>query len=84
MILLAGLMALPFTLGLVTANILPVVAIYWPVVFLLVTLFMMYYLLIGRPLQSFLGVLIMLSGLAIYAVFRKRADVNSAASSNRE
>jgi APA family basic amino acid/polyamine antiporter len=53
-----------------------------PVVFLLVTMFMMYYLLIGRPLQSFLGILIMLSGLAIYAVFRKRADVNAAASPN--
>jgi basic amino acid/polyamine antiporter, APA family len=51
-----------------------------PVVFLLVTLFMMYHLLIGRPLQSLLGVLIMLSGLAIYAVFHRRADVNSGAS----
>ena len=45
-----------------------------PVVFLLVTLFMMYYLLTERPLQSALGGLIMLSGLLIYAVFRKRAD----------
>ncbi|WP_213738348.1 APC family permease [Bradyrhizobium sp. dw_411] len=43
-----------------------------PLVFLLVTLFMMYYLVTGRPLQSFLGVLIMISGLLIYAVFRKR------------
>jgi APA family basic amino acid/polyamine antiporter len=43
-----------------------------PVVFLLVTLFMMYYLVVDRPLQSFLGVLIMVSGLLIYAVFRKR------------
>ena len=43
-----------------------------PVVFLLVTLFMMYYLVTGRPLQSFLGILIMISGLLIYAVFRKR------------
>jgi basic amino acid/polyamine antiporter, APA family len=49
-----------------------------PVVFLLVTLFMMYYLLTERPLQSFLGILIMVSGLAIYTVFRKRADANSA------
>jgi APA family basic amino acid/polyamine antiporter len=48
-----------------------------PVVFLLVTMFMMYYLLIGRPLESFLGVLIMISGLLIYAVFRKRADRGS-------
>lgn len=44
-----------------------------PLVFLLVTGFMMYYLLTQRPLQSFYSVLIMLSGLLIYAVFRKRA-----------
>ena len=54
-----------------------------PVVFLLVTGFMMYYLLTERPLQSFLGVLIMISGLVIYAVFRKRAG-RSAASASRE
>jgi APA family basic amino acid/polyamine antiporter len=52
-----------------------------PVVFLLVTAFMMYYLLTERPLQSFLGILIMISGLLIYAVFRKRADPGSATSS---
>jgi APA family basic amino acid/polyamine antiporter len=34
---------------------------------------MMYYLLTERPLQSALGTLIMISGLLIYAVFRKRA-----------
>src|ERR1700723_300560 len=50
-----------------------------PVVFLLVTAFMMYYLLVDRPLQSFLGILIMISGLLIYAVFRKRPDRGSAA-----
>jgi APA family basic amino acid/polyamine antiporter len=49
-----------------------------PLVFLLVTAFMMYYLLIDRPLQSLLGVLIMISGLLIYAVFRKRADPDPA------
>ena len=54
-----------------------------PVVFLLVTGFMMYYLLTERPLQSFLGVLIMISGLVIYAVFRKRAG-RGAASASRE
>ncbi|MDP1583562.1 MAG: amino acid permease [Bradyrhizobium sp.] len=54
-----------------------------PLVFLLVTGFMMYYLLTERPLQSFLGVLIMVSGLVIYAVFRKRAG-RGAASPNRE
>ena len=52
-----------------------------PVVFLLMTLFMMYYLAIDRPLQSFFGVLIMISGLLIYAVFRKRADAGSVTSS---
>jgi APA family basic amino acid/polyamine antiporter len=49
-----------------------------PVVFLLVTGFMMYYLLIERPLQSSLGILIMVSGLLIYAVFRRRPDRASA------
>jgi APA family basic amino acid/polyamine antiporter len=49
-----------------------------PLVFLLVTAFMMYHLLTERPLQSFLGTLIMISGLLIYAVFRKRADPHSA------
>jgi APA family basic amino acid/polyamine antiporter len=48
------------------------------VVFLLVTGFMMYYLLTERPLQSFFGTLIMISGLLIYAVFRKRADPDTA------
>jgi APA family basic amino acid/polyamine antiporter len=47
------------------------------VVFLLVTAFMMYYLLTERPMQSLLGILIMISGLLIYAVFRKRADRGS-------
>jgi len=51
-----------------------------PVVFLLVTGFMMYYLLAERPLQSSLGILIMLSGLLIYAVFRKRPGLPAAAS----
>jgi basic amino acid/polyamine antiporter, APA family len=56
-----------------------------PVVFLFVTAFMMYYLLIDRPLQSFLGILIMISGLVIYAVFHKQVDVTPAtASPSRE
>jgi len=54
-----------------------------PAVFLLVTGFMMYYLLTERPVQSFLGVLIMISGLVIYAVLRKRAG-RGAAFPNRE
>ncbi|QPF82540.1 amino acid permease [Bradyrhizobium genosp. L] len=45
-----------------------------PLVFLFVTAFMMYYLLTQRPLQSALGSLIMVSGLVIYAIFRKRPD----------
>jgi APA family basic amino acid/polyamine antiporter len=49
------------------------------VVFLLVTAFMMYYLLVERPLQSSCGVLIMISGLLIYAVFRQRAGQPAAA-----
>jgi APA family basic amino acid/polyamine antiporter len=52
-----------------------------PVVFLLVTLFMMYYLAVERPLQSFLGILIMVSGLLIYAVFPKQDDAGCATSS---
>jgi len=43
-----------------------------PVIFLLVTGFMMYYLVVERPLQSLLGVLIMISGLVAYALFRTR------------
>jgi APA family basic amino acid/polyamine antiporter len=43
-----------------------------PLVFLLVTAFMMYYLLTERPVQSLLGILMMVSGLLIYAVFRQR------------
>jgi APA family basic amino acid/polyamine antiporter len=54
-----------------------------PVVFLLVTGFMMYYLLTERPVQSLLGVVIMISGLVIYAVFRKRAG-RGAASPSRQ
>jgi APA family basic amino acid/polyamine antiporter len=52
-----------------------------PVIFLLVTLFMMYYLVVDRPLQSFFGALIMVSGLLIYVVFRKKDDAVSATSS---
>jgi APA family basic amino acid/polyamine antiporter len=49
-----------------------------PLVFLLVTAFMMYYLLVERPLQAFLGMLIMMSGLAIYALFHRRAIAGGA------
>src|ERR1700735_2033851 len=53
-----------------------------PIIFLLVTLFMMYYLVVERPLQSFFGALIMVSGLLIYLVFRKKDDSGSATSSS--
>ncbi|MGH6680605.1 MAG: APC family permease, partial [Bradyrhizobium sp.] len=43
-----------------------------PLVFLLVTGFMMYYLLTERPLQALLGMVMMMSGLLIYAVVRRR------------
>jgi APA family basic amino acid/polyamine antiporter len=43
-----------------------------PLVFLLVTLFMMYYLVTERPLQSLSGIAIMIFGLVVYAVFHRR------------
>jgi basic amino acid/polyamine antiporter, APA family len=54
-----------------------------PLVFLLVTAFMMYYLLTERLVQSLAGMLVMVSGLLIYAVFRRR-PVAAANSSHRE
>jgi len=54
-----------------------------PFVFLLVTAFMMYHLLRERPVQSLASTLIMLLGLFIYAVFRKR-PVAATVSSRRE
>ncbi|MGV7216227.1 APC family permease [Bradyrhizobium sp. UFLA05-112] len=54
-----------------------------PVVFLLVTAFMMYYLLTERPVQSLSSMLIMLAGLLIYAIFRRRPDA-AASSHHRE
>src|SRR5689334_6162616 len=53
-----------------------------PVVFLLVTGFMMYYLLTERPLQALLGMLIMISGLLIYAIFHRRPDSGAATASS--
>jgi APA family basic amino acid/polyamine antiporter len=49
-----------------------------PLVFLLVTGFMMYYLFTERPLQAALGMLIMISGLVIYAVFHQRSHSSAA------
>src|SRR5262245_12034617 len=42
-----------------------------PVVFLLVTGFMMYYLITQRPLQSLAGALTMLAGLVLFALSRR-------------
>jgi APA family basic amino acid/polyamine antiporter len=55
-----------------------------PVIFLLVTGFMMYHLLSEQPLRSCLSLLMMFSGLLIYAVFRKRSDEVSAVAAGRE
>ena len=44
-----------------------------PAVFLLVTAFMMYYLLAQRPLQAVLGSMVMMSGLLIYLLTHRRA-----------
>mgnify|MGYP000986778097 CR=1 FL=1 len=52
-----------------------------PLVFLVVTGFMMYYLLTTQPLRSLLGLSIMVSGLLIYAVFRKQSGNGIAAES---
>jgi APA family basic amino acid/polyamine antiporter len=49
-----------------------------PLVFLLVTGFMMYYLLTTEPLRSILSIAIMISGLLIYAVFLKQTGKASA------
>jgi APA family basic amino acid/polyamine antiporter len=43
-----------------------------PLIFLTVTGFMMYYLLTQRPMQSFIGVLMMASGLALYYLSQTR------------
>ncbi|MGZ3411511.1 MAG: APC family permease [Xanthobacteraceae bacterium] len=43
-----------------------------PFIFIVVTLFMMYYLLSERPFESLMSILILCSGLVIYAFFRKR------------
>jgi APA family basic amino acid/polyamine antiporter len=43
-----------------------------PLVFLAVTAFMMYHLIVERPLQSLAGLAIMLAGLAVYALSQQR------------
>jgi basic amino acid/polyamine antiporter, APA family len=49
-----------------------------PLVFLAVMLWMMYYLVVNRPLQSLAGFAMMLSGLAIYSASRRISDVMAA------
>ena len=44
-----------------------------PAVFLIVTGFMMYYLLTQRPLQAALGTMVMIAGLLIYLLVHKQA-----------
>ena len=54
-----------------------------PLVFLAVMLWMMYYLVVNRPLQSLAGFVMMLSGLAIYGVSLQLSKVASSDSSAR-
>jgi len=48
-----------------------------PLIFLTVMLFMMYYLVVNRPLQSFAGFAMMLAGLAVYAMSRSFSKASS-------
>jgi APA family basic amino acid/polyamine antiporter len=48
-----------------------------PLIFLSVTLFMMYYLVVNRPLQSLAGVAMMFIGLVIYYLSRPLSSVPS-------
>jgi APA family basic amino acid/polyamine antiporter len=45
-----------------------------PVVFLIMTAFVMYYLLVNRPVQSLGSILMMLAGLALYYVSQQFTD----------
>ena len=48
-----------------------------PIIFLSVTLFMMYYLVVNRPLQSLGGVAMMLAGLVVYYISRPASNAPS-------
>jgi len=48
-----------------------------PLIFLGVTLFMMYYLVVNRPLQSLAGFAMMMAGLVIYYASRLSSNVSS-------
>jgi APA family basic amino acid/polyamine antiporter len=48
-----------------------------PIIFLSVTLFMMYYLVVNRPLQSLGGFAMMLAGLIVYYISRPVSNAPS-------
>jgi basic amino acid/polyamine antiporter, APA family len=48
-----------------------------PIIFLSVTLFMMYYLVVNRPLQSLAGFAMMLAGLVVYYISRPVSNAPS-------
>jgi len=48
-----------------------------PIIFLSVTLFMMYYLVVNRPLQSLAGFAMMLAGLVVYYMSRPLSNAPS-------
>ena len=48
-----------------------------PIIFLSVTLFIMYYLVVNRPLQSLAGFALMLAGLVVYYVSRPLSNAPS-------
>ena len=48
-----------------------------PIIFLSVTLFMMYYLVVNRPLQSLAGFAMMLAGLVVYYISRPLSNAPS-------
>jgi APA family basic amino acid/polyamine antiporter len=53
-------------------------------IFLFVTIFMMYYLLVERPFESGMSMLIMGSGLLIYAIVRQRGELPAARGSEEK
>jgi basic amino acid/polyamine antiporter, APA family len=54
-----------------------------PLVFLSVTLFMMYYLVVNRPLQSLAGIAMMCAGLLVYYLSRPLSDIPTSDASQK-
>ncbi len=54
-----------------------------PLVFLGVTLFMMYYLVVNRPLQSLAGIAVMCAGLLVYYLSRPLSDIPTSDASQK-